>query len=362
MSKRLILVGGFLAAGKTTLLWKSVAALTAQGEKVGLITNDQAPDLADTTFLKQTGVSVEEVAGSCFCCNFNGFTEAMQHLFEQGATVIVGEPVGSCTDLSATILQPVKKLFGDTVKVEPFSVLIEPARLNELLGETPPMLADSARYILDRQLAEADIILLSKADTLFSHECENLLGELCARYPQADVLPIQARNGGGLDAWFSTLDNGRGAGRTIAEVDYDTYADGEAVLGWLNAEVQLSSDTPRDWLPVAQQWLGDLQQSLAAKNLPLGHLKFALTLPDGTCTKLSALVEGGKPVQQADGVTAASGTKALLTINARVQTTPETLQQAVEACLANHPEASIVRLRCLQPGRPNPTHRYAEVV
>ena len=53
---KLLLIGGFLAAGKTTMLWETARALAKRNYKVGLITNDQAPDLVDTAFqLNQIG-------------------------------------------------------------------------------------------------------------------------------------------------------------------------------------------------------------------------------------------------------------------------------------------------------------------
>ncbi|MBQ4277974.1 MAG: cobalamin synthesis protein P47K, partial [Bacteroidaceae bacterium] len=36
---RLILCGGFLGAGKTTLIWDVAQRLMAQGKRVGLVTN-----------------------------------------------------------------------------------------------------------------------------------------------------------------------------------------------------------------------------------------------------------------------------------------------------------------------------------
>ena len=48
----LILVGGFLGAGKTSLLWEVAKRLNEKGRKVGLITNDQASELVDTSFLE----------------------------------------------------------------------------------------------------------------------------------------------------------------------------------------------------------------------------------------------------------------------------------------------------------------------
>ena len=71
----------------------------------------------DTTFLESIGGVVLEVSGSCFCCNFNGFADAIQHISDQGIDMIVAEPVGSCTDLSATILQPLKEHFADSLSV-----------------------------------------------------------------------------------------------------------------------------------------------------------------------------------------------------------------------------------------------------
>ena len=92
MSKtKLILVGGFLAAGKTTMLNTLAGRFTGRGYKVGLITNDQAADLVDTAILTRTGVEVREVSGSCFCCNFPGFMKAGESLIDAGCNLIVAE-------------------------------------------------------------------------------------------------------------------------------------------------------------------------------------------------------------------------------------------------------------------------------
>ena len=57
---RLILVGGFLGAGKTTLIWNVALQPMAQGKRVGLITNDQAPQLVDSRLLKSADLNVQE--------------------------------------------------------------------------------------------------------------------------------------------------------------------------------------------------------------------------------------------------------------------------------------------------------------
>src|SRR4051812_22665242 len=114
---RLILVGGFLGAGKTTLLAQAASKLAAQGKRVGLITNDQAADLVDTEMLRRKGFNVGEVAGGCFCCRFEDLVNASDTLIaSQKPDVLIGEPVGSCTDLAATVVQPINVFKSETIR------------------------------------------------------------------------------------------------------------------------------------------------------------------------------------------------------------------------------------------------------
>jgi putative protein kinase ArgK-like GTPase of G3E family len=51
MNRLRIVIGGFLGAGKTTAVGKLAKRLTDQGQRVGLITNDQGRNLVDTAIL-----------------------------------------------------------------------------------------------------------------------------------------------------------------------------------------------------------------------------------------------------------------------------------------------------------------------
>ena len=64
---RFVMVGGFLGAGKTTTLARLARYYQGRGQRVGLVTNDQAQDLVDTNSLRSQGFSVQEVPGACFC-------------------------------------------------------------------------------------------------------------------------------------------------------------------------------------------------------------------------------------------------------------------------------------------------------
>jgi G3E family GTPase len=75
-----IMIGGFLGAGKTTAMLRLAEHLTAQGRRVGLITNDQSYGLVDTVLISSRGFPVQEITGGCFCCRFNSLTDAAGQL------------------------------------------------------------------------------------------------------------------------------------------------------------------------------------------------------------------------------------------------------------------------------------------
>ncbi len=114
---RLVLVGGFLGAGKATLLVAAARRIRDNGGRVALITNDQGADLVDTQLAAATGFAVREVTGGCFCCRFSDFAGAAAGLMEFSPEVILAEPVGSCIDLAATVIRPLRALYASRLEV-----------------------------------------------------------------------------------------------------------------------------------------------------------------------------------------------------------------------------------------------------
>jgi G3E family GTPase len=179
-----ILLGGFLGAGKTTLIASLVRHFGQAGQKVGVVTNDQADNLVDTGLLKTQSSSVREVAGACFCCSFTSFASQLKDLrHELDADFIIGEPVGSCTDLSGTVVQPLRKLYKQEFHILPYSVLVDPQRWCESrLPRAEQKFPDSVLYIYRLQIEEADAILLSKVDLLSEQELQELKAQLEKHY------------------------------------------------------------------------------------------------------------------------------------------------------------------------------------
>ncbi len=361
-STKLILAGGFLGAGKTTLLWEAARILMSKGLRVGLITNDQAPELVDSALLQLNDLQVAEVSGSCFCCNFNGFTDAIQQIrADVAADVIIAEPVGSCTDLSATIIQPLKQYWNRDIKVAPLSVLADPSRLTSILNGGNAGLHPDAAYIYRKQLEESDMILITKADLLSFEALEALKQQTANLFPQAAIRTVSAQVGTGIPEWLDEVCARSDAGKRLVEVDYDIYANGEAVLGWLNGTVKLHGG-PADWDAFVHAYLTELSAIFDREGLAVGHVKliaengkqFTVGNLTGTADTLSMRGSAGQ------------GEYLKLIVNARVETSPEHLDEIVwntlEALIDGNYTADVQAWKYLQPGRPQPTHRFTEVV
>src|SRR6266436_2005194 len=264
---RYIMIGGFLGAGKTTAVARLAEKLRGDGLRVGLITNDQGNQLVDTAMLASHGFAVEEIAGGCFCCRFNSLMEAAKKLSaETRPDVFIAEPVGSCTDLVATVTYPLRRIYGNDFTIAPLSVLVDPVRALRVFGLAEgATFSDKVRYIYRKQLEEADLIVINKCDLLPPARLQLLRQELHQRFPRTESLEVSARNGTGLEDWFERILAASQTPRPTMEVDYEVYAEGEALLGWLNATVQLSCSTPFDGNLVLKQLAGEIQRCLEGR-------------------------------------------------------------------------------------------------
>src|ERR1700754_3443164 len=175
-----IMVGGFLGAGKTTAMLRLAEHLTHRGQRVGLITNDQSQGLVDTSIAASQGYPVQEITGGCFCCRFNSLPDAADRLTREARPdVFLAEPVGSCTDLRATVQYPLRRLYGDDYRVAPLSVLVDPTRAARVLGlESGRSFSPKVRYVYEKQLEEADLIVINKSDLLNVDQREALKAAL----------------------------------------------------------------------------------------------------------------------------------------------------------------------------------------
>lgn len=360
---KLIFTGGFLGAGKTTLLQEAAARIGKEGRTVGLITNDQAEALVDTHLLTKNNSLVKEISGSCFCCNYSGFVNVLNELMHHKETVdvIIAEPVGSCTDISATILQPLKDQLQAQIEMAPFTVLADPEKLEQILDGSDAGMHPSAAYIYRKQLEESDVILISKTDTIIPERLQVLTEKLKLLYPEQEVMSVSAKNGAGIEEWLAYVSRSTVSGSRIVAVDYDIYAEGEAVLGWLNAAVLLQGKKV-DWDLFLKQYFHQLN-NLLGKETAIGHIKILVECMD------NAYIIGNQtgPLDTLQfNSSAGISNMASMTINARVESDPEQLKgrifEALAAASGDDLFYEIRQCKTLSPGYPRPEHKYRHVV
>lgn len=362
---RFVMVGGFLGAGKTTTLGRLARVYMERGLNVGVVTNDQATDLVDTNTLRSQGFEVGEVAGSCFCCNFDGLMGTIEGLsLARRPDVILAEPVGSCTDLVATVVQPLKRLFGAEFSIAPYAVILKPSHGARVLrNEASAGFSPKAAYILKKQLEEADAILVNRIDELDPREVDGLVRLVEEHYPGRAILKVSARDGTGFDPLVALLDQEGDFGRRVLDIDYDVYAEGEAELGWLNASVRVAA--PREF--AMDDILTGVVSRLARRLDDLGaetaHLK-AIGLWEGFFGVANLIGRDHKP--ELSLASRCLVPEFDLIVNARVATDPASLEEAVrsavaKACGSAGATADFRQTQCFRPGRPTPTHRFAAV-
>jgi Ni2+-binding GTPase involved in maturation of urease and hydrogenase len=360
MRARYVMIGGFLGAGKTTAMLAAAERLTARGLRVGLITNDQSGGLVDTALARARDLPVAEIAGGCFCCRFTSLVDAAASLDrDTRPEVFLAEPVGSCTDLQATVSEPLRHMYGDRYQIAPLTVLVDPARALRVLGvERGQSFSPKVLYVYRKQLEEAELLVINKVDAVEAPRVAALRGALESTCPAARILEISARTGQGVDAWLQAIFAEDGTGRPL-EIDYDEYADGEALLGWLNctARVGDSSDGDALLLDLART----LRETIQRDGTEIAHLKMTLTPDAGHGIAAVNVVRTEAEPELAFALE--SGVESgELTLNLRAEADPARLESIVReavAAVAARQRASveIEHLERFRPGRPVPTHR-----
>jgi G3E family GTPase len=354
MATRIAIIGGFLGAGKTTLINKIAKGLSEDGKTIGLIMNDQGEALVDTQYSKAMGFETSEVLRGCFCCRFNDLMASARSIISRTRPdFIIAEPVGSCTDLLATVVAPLKLMYPKEFEVAPLIIVLDAPRLADE-GLDPSTLSG---YLRKHQVEEAEYIVISKIDMVSREVLLKLVDATKVYNPQAEVIPYSSITGHGLDKILGVIRSGKRSDRKTVEIDYDTYAKAEAELGWYNGTFSFQAKERVDTYDLATKIVRSI--SLCYDPGDIAHAKLMLT-SDTNSLKMSMVfdnisIDGIKGSRYAEG-------KVTVTMNARVVSSPEELRsnirnavfQAMDS-IGNRSDA--FQDECFAPSRPNPTHR-----
>ncbi len=352
---RLVLTGGFLGAGKTTWLLRAAQTLQARGYRVGYVTNDQGSALVDTVLASAAAVPVVEIAGGCFCCRYPELITALQQLQDTvQPDLILAEPVGSCTDLVATVLKPLAVRAPDAFELAPLSVMLDP-------GRTPAHFDTTIHYLQTKQMEEADILLLGKTDLAPSAHYQDWKTTLQQRYPDKRLLAVSGHSGHGMDAWLALVLGQTGFNARSLDIDYEQYAAAEARLGWLNAQGQIRNSQPADAAAWGQTLAAHYCTQMIRDGHELAHLK--LWLATGDRSRRGSQVSLSQPWQwDVDTPPWPRVQDWSFRLNLRACAPPADLERWLVSGLEqarSHPGSRyyLTRVEAFTPLAPQPTHR-----
>jgi hypothetical protein len=346
----LVLVGGFLGAGKTTLLLAAVQELNKLNLRSALIINDQGDSLVDAEFAALHGAVHRAVTGGCFCCRFSSLEAMLKDLREFSPDVIFAEPVGSCADISATILQPLRTYAE--YALAPFTVLVDPERAFELLGKDADQ---NLRYLFTKQLEEADIICFTKSD-IHSHYPD--LSDLA---DTENVRQLSASSGQGVAAWLDEVFSGTiMSGGRILDIDYQRYARAEAALVWLNLRLDLKVQPAMTPAGLLGPFFDELQHQLMGAGFSVTHMKAIMQCSTGF---VKAAVTKNTDVPKIEGnLDASPSSDHRLLLNLRGLGRALDIRNMVEENVKRLDAQKLdMELNCFHPAAPRPQHRFLAV-
>ncbi len=187
---KILLLGGFLGSGKTSVLLPLAKYLTEhsayEGTKVVIVENEIGDVSIDGITLRNAGLSVKEMFSGCICCTLG--LELLNGLFELEKTqnpewvIIEATGVACPGNVRESILEAFQ-----TVPVVRTAVLCDAERMQLLLK--------AISCIAPQQIIDADVLLLNKIDLVDEETLaadEAVIRELNAEAP---IFRICAKDG-----------------------------------------------------------------------------------------------------------------------------------------------------------------------
>jgi G3E family GTPase len=176
------LIGGYLGAGKTTLV--NHLLRNAGGRRLAVLVNEFGALPIDADLIVAREDNLISISGGCICCSFGSdLVAALIDLKQRGDSIdhLLIETSGVA--LPGSIVQSLALLPG--LVLDGVIVLADAETIEARAGD---------RYMSDTvlgQLAHADILLLNKTDLVSQQRADAIVKWLAATVPGARVLPVR---------------------------------------------------------------------------------------------------------------------------------------------------------------------------
>ncbi|MBP3815784.1 MAG: GTP-binding protein, partial [Firmicutes bacterium] len=170
---------GFLGAGKTTLIKKLIDE-AYKGEKVVLIENEFGEIGIDSGFLKDAGVTINEMNSGCICCSLVGdFGIALNQVIQEfNPDRILIEPsgVGKLSD----VILAVEDLHNEAIQLNGFTTVVDAKKCK--------MYMKNFGEFFNNQIENASAIVLSHTKGLSQEKMDQCVALLREHNQDAEII------------------------------------------------------------------------------------------------------------------------------------------------------------------------------
>ena len=176
------IIGGFLGAGKTTLMVELAKYLVVKrARRLAIVVNDFSDIGVDERVLKQVGPAVYELFSGCVCCQLaSDLVRTLEQVRQENdADLVLVEPSG--VSEPARIVETLRH-YGRGVGKVRTAVLVDATRFGELYEALGPL--------LQAQIQAADLLAINKVDLAAPDEVEAARVKIAEQNPMAVVLEV----------------------------------------------------------------------------------------------------------------------------------------------------------------------------
>ncbi len=201
---KIVQIAGFLGSGKTTLLLRLSRALADDvGLKVALVVNEIGEIPVDGKVMEESGMKVKDIGGGCICCEVaSTFARTLTQLYRDFAPdVVLVEPTGVAIPRQVSTAASMGSRSAK-VDIGPVVVLFDATRADELLD------MELMGRLVTSQLADADIVAVSKIDMVPSEQVERAAAAAREIIPGAVFVPVSSVTGEGFDTLIEHITAG----------------------------------------------------------------------------------------------------------------------------------------------------------
>lgn len=197
---KILVLGGFLGSGKTSLLVKLAQYVIGEdenidGAKVVILENEIGEVGVDDVILTSSGLTVQNLFAGCICCSLSGelipTLYKLRDEFDPELVIIEATGVACPKQIRDTLLEVIK---GSDVRI---CTIVDAKRWDRIKR--------AMANLVESQLLDADTVLVNKVDLVDADKPDQVIAELREINPDPVFYKVSAMTETDASVWQAVL-------------------------------------------------------------------------------------------------------------------------------------------------------------